>query len=72
MNHGQCKNCWWYWITTKTRHKLSPGEGFCLMQSSIYEPEIVSEDSYCPDYINRKKEKETLETWIENNFYPEF
>ena len=26
----------------------------------------TSEDSYCPDYYNRKKEKIKLEDWIKN------
>ena len=27
---------------------------------------ITEENSYCPDYINRKKEKESLDDFIKN------
>lgn len=49
MNHGKCKNCWWY------------VDGVCYMQSTP--PDYrhkVKEDSYCPDYHNRKKEKTNI------------
>ena len=58
-NHGKCKNCWWWNRTGKTT-------GHCIMQS--YSPDDMhraDENSYCPDYLNRKKEenknKHTLE-----------
>ena len=47
--------------------------GYCYFQSSnkssFYKE--VNEDSYCPDYSNRKKWnkqfKENLQDWIKNN-----
>lgn len=52
MNHGYCKNCFWYrW-------------NYCFMQ------DVETNDNYyCPDYYNRKREKNTLtktiNEWIE-------
>ena len=56
MNHGYCKNCFWYkW-------------GHCFMQDVE-----TNDNSYCLDYYNRKKEKETLEQviirWIKTKQY---
>lgn len=56
MNHGYCKNCWWY---------LS---GRCYMHMTH-----VTERDYCPDYMNRIKEKDSLINWIfENDIDTEF
>ena len=43
------------------------GCGYCLMQSVpdedfFYE---TTEENYCPDHFNRKKDKDTLENWLE-------
>ena len=71
MNHGYCKNCWWWKqhlsITTPCT------KGICYMQSKnvgIDDAELLHEtreSDYCPDYINRKKEEKTngtLNDWI--------
>lgn len=60
MNHGHCKNCWWW-------KGYCPGLGKCYMHKSdsgAYT--ITEENSYCPDYINRKKEKGSLDDFIKN------
>ncbi len=79
MNHGKCKNCWWYWFIRGTQYKLCqgkltsfPGHGICFMHSTKYKPHRMDEDSWCPDYINYKKEKMKLEDWIKETFKPEF
>ncbi len=41
MNHGYCKNCYYYL------------NGICWQQHRC--PTPVRETSYCPDYGNRKK-----------------
>lgn len=50
MNHGYCKNCWWYLGSV------------CYMQSRPKNEFIVrvKDNDYCPDYINRNKEKKSL------------
>lgn len=56
MNHGYCKSCWWN------------KDSVCYMQSRGIQRELivrVEDDSYCPDYINRKKEKQTIDGFIE-------
>ena len=59
MNHGYCKNCWWW-----KRHlslAIPQTRGICYMQSRNIDcpcAEIfheTPEDTYCPDYINRKR-----------------
>ena len=72
MNHGYCKNCWWW-----KRHlsiTIPWAKGICYMQSkNIDIPGAeyfheTKEIDYCPDYINRKKEEKksgTLNDWIE-------
>ncbi len=52
MNHGYCKNCWWW------------KRNWCYSQNSK-----AVDMSYCPDYINRRKEnkKQTLDEWIKDN-----
>jgi len=80
MNHGHCKNCWWYKTLHQEGYKLqngrlvkSQGDGICYMHTvwpgmDIEEPHIVNCDSWCPDYCNRartnKKDKLTLEEWL--------
>lgn len=52
MNHGRCKNCWWW-------KEYYPYYGKCYMHISDTEQYIVTgENNYCPDYFNRKKDKE--------------
>lgn len=58
MNHGYCKNCWWW-----KESYLSWGK--CYMQDSnegCYT--ITNENGYCPDYSSRKKEKYPLDDFI--------
>ena len=51
MNHGHCKNCWWW-------KEHCPGLGKCYMhKSDAGAYTITEENAYCPDYINRKKRK---------------
>lgn len=77
--YGRCKNCWWYKLTKNPHYTITssglkefPGEGICYMQSTGIGIEgtenyvYTSEDSYCPDYYNRKKEKIKLEDWIKS------
>ena len=61
MNHGHCKNCWWW-------KECYPGFGKCYMQKSDAEQyTITRENDYCPDYSSRKKEKGfSLEDFIKN------
>ena len=58
-NHGKCKNCWW-WKPIENNWT-----GICYMQTIGYNY-YTDENSYCPDYLNRKKgdKEETLEEWI--------
>ena len=60
MNHGHCKNCWWW-------KEYYPSWRKCYMQSSDEgKYTITEENSYCPDYFNRRKEKESLDDFIKN------
>ena len=61
MNHGYCKNCYWW-------KECYPGFGKCYMHNSNEDRYIITkENSYCPDYHNRKKEKEhSLDDFIKN------
>ena len=63
MRFGHCKNCYWW-------DRCRPDKGICFMHT-YSEDTITLEDSYCPDFINRKKnEKEsgmTLKEWTEQN-----
>lgn len=54
MNHGSCRKCWWN------------KDGICYMQSKPKFDSIVrvDDDSYCPDYINRAKEKESIDDYL--------
>lgn len=60
MRLGHCKHCWW-WKLKDTDLRI----GNCYMYNNRTE-----EDSYCPDYANRRKENKdggiTLEEWIES------
>ena len=69
-NHGYCKNCWWwkeiptimpFWMEIERN-------GQCFMHSCEGHQEYTDESSYCPDYINRKKEnkKGTIEEWLKS------
>lgn len=65
MNHGYCKNCWW-WEPNKfdlKQAKYISGICWCWKNQMI-------DDGYCPDYQNRKqgeKEDGTLKEWIHKN-----
>ena len=58
-NHGKCKNCWWW----KPLDKDNDGICYMLSAGCTY---WTNENSYCPDYLNRKKgnKVETLNEWI--------
>lgn len=70
-NHGYCRNCWWWkeifaiGIVSSLKRK-----GQCWMHCGDNIPySVKEEDSYCPDYYNRKrgdKEDGTLDDWIRN------
>ena len=76
MNHGYCKNCWWWLADQKPCYgvvngricRISPEKGKCYMQNSDEGSfKITGGNAYCPDYVNRKKEEKkngTLEEWI--------
>ena len=52
MNHGYCKNCWWW-------KEYYSSFGKCYMHNSDEgKYTITNENGYCPDYFNRKKDKE--------------
>lgn len=62
MNHGYCENCyWWEPIEFNIRQaKYVLGVCWCWKNQT-------RNDSYCPDYWNRKKgnkENGTLENWV--------
>lgn len=68
-NHGHCKNCWWY----KQIKNTYICEGICYMQSrniGVKGAEVyhyTNDDSYCPDYLNRKQGEKIdgkLDEWI--------
>lgn len=62
MNHGYCENCWW-WEPVKfdiIQAKYVLGICWCWKNQ-------IRNDSYCPDYWNRKKgnkENGSLEAWV--------
>lgn len=60
MRLGHCKHCWWWKLINTHEHT-----GNCYMHHNRTE-----EDSYCPDYVNRRKEDKeygmTLDEWIES------
>jgi hypothetical protein len=71
MNHGYCKNCWWWQRLSEVKKEtpanhclntlrpiLQPTYGRCWMQIGDGEFfKLTDEDNYCPDYANRKKEE---------------
>lgn len=61
MRLGHCKHCWW-WQLKDAGLRI----GQCYMYNNR-----TDEDSYCPDYVNRRKENKeygmTLEEWIESH-----
>lgn len=63
MNHGRCKNCWWWDSGYSMLPTFEAMNGRCYMQGG----NITREDSYCSDYVNREKETkkcgETLMDW---------
>jgi len=67
MNHGYCKNCWW-WDYWKSLGIKQTRFGKCYIHNGNHEPYVTtSEEGYCPDYVNRKKEEKksgTLKDWI--------
>ena len=75
MNHGRCENCWWYYQVHGNGFKVEQGllmetigSGVCYMHSHCGFGSIdvvkVAANSYCPDYFNRKRKKQTLLEWI--------
>ena len=72
-NHVHCKDCWWYEETVSCKYAVIDGRikkvdmvgGRCYMHPGTdTDYTIVKEDSYCPDYINRKRSKKTLQEWL--------
>ena len=68
-NHGYCKNCWWWKRLTgesTNPNIIMSNLGKCYMQSSETFEYHTTEQSYCPDYLNRKKgnKKQTLDEWL--------
>ena len=74
-NHGYCRNCWWCgkfenekYVVNGISIKRVFMNGKCYMQKGDDgECKSVSLDSYCRDYINRKKEEKksgTLDQWL--------
>lgn len=68
-NHGYCSKCWWWKIQSSTIVPFNiPDIGVCYMHSFGSELCVTNQDSYCPDYYNRKKgnreQKQTIEEWI--------
>lgn len=82
MNHGKCKNCWWYKMLHGDGYEIiankvykTDGNGICYMHTvnpgrDIEEPYHIDGDSWCPDYSNRertnKRDKLTLDEWLNN------
>jgi len=69
-NHGKCTNCWWWRLIPITLF-WTEQQGLCYMQNGENGPGVAtSENCYCPDYINRKKEEKkngTLSAWLIKN-----
>ena len=64
MNHGYCKNCWWFKFITNQEFAFGNDgrlqrvlrRGQCWMHDSDKgHYKETDENSYCPDYTNRKK-----------------
>ena len=79
MNHGYCKNCFWFLPgTEEDAIDIETGEssrvsnpGYCYMHNGDLGPyKCVRERCYCPDYTNRKKGerefKTNLQEWIKS------
>ena len=82
MNHGRCKNCWWYKMLHGDGYQVigyrlyrNSGSGICYMHTvnparDTEEPYHIGGDSWCPDYTNRertnKSDKMTLDEWLES------
>lgn len=81
MNHGRCVGCWWYKAITEKYVYVSIanlgiseklGKGKCYMHNGGNDAEcdykLVNGESYCPDYLNRKRgDREmgmSLDEWI--------
>ena len=80
MNHGRCKNCWWYKMLHGDTYQVigyrlikTDGSGICYMHTvnpgtDIEEPSYIGGESWCPDYINRERYnrdgKQTLVEWL--------
>ena len=66
-NHGYCKNCWWWEEipTIATVWQEVERKGQCFMHTHGGHNEYTEENSYCPDYFNRKKgnKEQTLDEW---------
>lgn len=72
-NHGYCKNCWYWWHVVHTNiTPFSREVGICYFQRSgkDYKHETF-EDSYCPDYLNRKvgNRKQTLQQFVSGRLF---
>lgn len=81
MNHGKCENCWWYYQVHGNGFRVEQGRitetigsGVCYMHSTCVFASLTMvkmlANSYCPDYINRKRRKETLIWWMEKMDIP--
>ena len=64
MNHGYCKNCWWWEPIEFDIKECKYVLGVCWMWCNQ-----TRDECYCPDYWNRKKgnkEWEPLESWVKS------
>lgn len=70
-NHGYCKNCWWWKEipTIAMTWQEVERKGQCFALSVGGHKEYTEENSYCPDYCNRKKgnKEQTLDDWLIKN-----
>jgi hypothetical protein len=82
MNHGKCKNCWWYKMMHDERYRIianrifkDESDGICYMftvnpKTNAEIVYYVNGGSWCPDYTNRKRtnksNKMTLDEWLNN------
>ena len=68
-----------HFVVSESLHKLVEieGRGICFMHSTgigkegCEEYHEVNESSWCPDYVNKKKEKQTLDDWIKSCYEKE-
>lgn len=81
MNHGKCENCWWYYQVHGNGFRYEQGRlistigsGVCYMHSTCVFSSLTMvkmlANSYCPDYFNRKRQKKTLEQWLDEMNIP--